>query len=174
MWKISKFLKIHEEHSSCSSHHYLHHLNDMNNNKNLHNLVQIFSNFAHICINYVLGSKTLLRPQSRLDNAVYKTAWNLLSIMKYYGSSHAMFNSETIQSSKLINFMEDRTKKEFWVFVNLNFFQCEITVQTCFLYCYFFWAHMVSVDLSAVIGIVFIKRCLLIIELKHHHSTFLA
>lgn len=90
MWKISKFLKMHEEHSSCSSHHYLHHLNDMNNNKDLHNLVQIFSNFAHICINYVLGSKTLLRPHSRADNVVHKTAWNLVSIIKYYGSSQAM------------------------------------------------------------------------------------
>ena len=59
--KISKFLKIHEAIASCSSHRYLHHLNDMNNNKNLHNLVQIFSNFAHICIDYVLGSETFIK-----------------------------------------------------------------------------------------------------------------
>ena len=84
MWKISKFLKMHEEHSSCSSHHYLHHLNDMNNNKNLHNLVQIFSNFAHICIDYVLGSETLLRSHSSAKIQSHKSAWILASMVPSY------------------------------------------------------------------------------------------
>ena len=141
----------------------------MNNNKNLHNLVQIFSNFAHICIDYVLGSETLLRPHSSAKIQSHQTAWNLVSVVPPYVLSRLFLT--------------------IWCYLNLNkesilrkICQCELHMEwkltpglVSFTVIHILWAHglKASVCSTAVILILFNKMCLLFVGFEFHHSTFL-